>query len=41
MEYVNVGDVYAESGDPDGLLQKYGLTPQRIVEAVKRVRTRM
>src|SRR4029079_13816944 len=26
MEFVNVGDTYAESGDPDGLLVKYGLT---------------
>lgn len=36
MEFVNVGDVYAESGDPDGLLTKYGLTSENIVEAVRR-----
>ncbi len=35
MAYVNLGDRYAESGDPMGLLQKYGLTPQAIVEAAK------
>jgi transketolase len=37
MAYVNVGDTYAESGDPDGLLEKYGLTSGRIVEAVRSV----
>ena len=37
MEFVDIGDTcYAESGDPDGLLQKYGLTPEKIVDAVKR-----
>lgn len=40
MEFVNVGDVYAESGDPDGLLEKYGLTAQKVVEAVNRARAR-
>ena len=35
IAYVNVGDRYAESGDPMGLLQKYGLTPQAIVDAAK------
>ncbi len=38
MAYVNLGDCFAESGDPDGLLVKYGLTPQAIVEAVRKVR---
>lgn len=37
VEYVNVGDCYAESGDPDGLLEKYGLTPDKIVEAARTV----
>jgi transketolase len=32
---VDVGDTYAESGDPDGLLKKYGLTADSIVKAVK------
>jgi len=37
MAYVNLGDRYAESGDPEGLLEKYGLTSSAIVEAVRRV----
>ena len=37
MAYVNTGDCYAESGDPDGLLEKYGLTSQAIVKAVQSV----
>jgi transketolase len=40
MEYVNVGDTYGESGDPMGLLEKYGLTAEAIVGAVKKVRSR-
>ena len=40
MEFVNVGDVYAESGDAAGLLEKYGLTSQAVVDAVKRVKQR-
>ncbi len=36
VECVDVGDRYAESGDPQGLLEKYGLTPQTIADAVKR-----
>lgn len=40
MESVDVGDTYAESGDPMGLLQKYGLTAEKIVEAVKKVHSR-
>lgn len=35
MRFVNVGDQYAESGDPDGLLEKYGLTSAAIVKAVQ------
>jgi transketolase len=35
MAFVNVGDCYAESGDPQGLLEKYGLTPAAVVEAVR------
>jgi transketolase len=37
MGFVNLGDVYAESGDPDGLLEKYGLTSAAIVEAARKV----
>ncbi|WP_010585668.1 transketolase family protein [Schlesneria paludicola] len=40
MEFVNVGDCYAESGDPDGLLRKFGLTAEAIIAAVTKVRSR-
>ena len=40
MEFVNLGDRYAESGDPHGLLQKYGLTAEAVVAAVEKVRSR-
>jgi transketolase len=40
MGYVNVGECYAESGDPMGLLEKYGLTAEKIVATVKAVRSR-
>jgi transketolase len=35
MGYVNVGDQYAESGDPQGLLDKYGLTADHVAEVVR------
>lgn len=37
MEFVAIQDTYAESGKPEELLQKYGLTASHIVEAAKRV----
>lgn len=40
VEFVNIGDRYAESGDPQGLIDKYGLTPAAIVSAAKRARQR-
>lgn len=40
VEFVDVGDTFAESGDPDGLLQKYGLTPERIVAAAQKAVSR-
>lgn len=40
IEFVNIGDVYAESGDPEGLLEKYGLTAEKIVAAVERALSR-
>lgn len=40
LEFVNVGDTYAESGDPDGLLEKYGLTAENVVAAVRRAISR-
>lgn len=35
MAFVNTGDCYAESGDSQGLLEKYGLTPDAVVQAVR------
>ena len=40
IECVDLGDQYAESGDPYGLLQKYGLTPERIVDAAQKAVSR-
>jgi transketolase len=40
VEYVNLGDRYAESGKPDDLLQKYGMTAKAIVAAADRVLAR-
>ena len=37
MEFVAVQDTYAESGTPDELMEKYGLTAPHIVKAVRRV----
>ncbi len=37
MEFVAIQDTYAESGKPDELLAKYGLTARNIVEAARRV----
>ena len=31
VEYVNLGDRYAESGKPDDLLEKYGMTAKNVV----------
>ncbi len=35
MRFVNLGDTFAESGTPEGLLQKYGLTADAIVKAAR------
>jgi transketolase len=35
MEFVNLGDRYALSGKAEELLQRYGLTAERIEESVK------
>ncbi|GIX04817.1 MAG: transketolase [Planctomycetaceae bacterium] len=40
VEFVNLGDTYAESGDPAGLLQKYGLTAEAVVTAAQRAHSR-
>lgn len=39
MRFVNLGDRYAESGDPDGLLRKYGLTAEAVAAAVREVKS--
>jgi transketolase len=36
IEFVNMGNRYAESGTPDELMEKYGLTTKDIVAAAKR-----
>src|SRR5690606_26740287 len=38
MRFVNVGDTYAESGSAEDLLEHYGLTGERIAEAVRDLR---
>lgn len=40
MGFVNVGDVYAESGDPQGLLDKYGLTSENVAERARQTLAR-
>ncbi|GAB3995455.1 transketolase C-terminal domain-containing protein [Spirosoma daeguense] len=40
LEYVGVHDTFGESGTPDQLMQKYGLTADKIVEQVKKVMAR-
>jgi transketolase len=37
MSFIGINDVYAKSGKPDELLQKYGLTTEAIEQAVKAV----
>jgi transketolase len=40
MEFVGVNNTYAESGTPEGLLEKYGLMAKDITAAVRRVLSR-
>ena len=40
VEYVDLGDRYAESGKPDDLLTKYGMTARNIIAAAERVLAR-
>lgn len=35
MRFVNLGDQFAESGSPDALLKKYGMTWENVVRAAK------
>ncbi|HKJ92235.1 MAG TPA: transketolase C-terminal domain-containing protein [Longimicrobiales bacterium] len=40
MEFVGLDDTYAESGEPEALMRKYGLTADDVVAAVHRVLAR-
>jgi transketolase len=40
MEFVGIENTYAESGSPEALLEKYGLTANRVAEAVRRAISR-
>ncbi|MCY7358688.1 MAG: transketolase family protein [Rudanella sp.] len=40
LEMIGVDDTFGESGTPDQLMQKYGLTSDKIVEAVKKAMAR-
>lgn len=40
IEYVGTNDTFGESGTPDQLLEKYGLTSNHIVEAAERAMSR-
>jgi transketolase len=40
MEFVGVENTYAESGSPEALLEKYGLTSAKVIDAVRRVISR-
>ncbi|MEZ5353205.1 MAG: transketolase C-terminal domain-containing protein [Bryobacteraceae bacterium] len=40
MEFVGIDDTYAESGTPDGLLDKYGLRAGNVADAVRRAHAR-
>jgi transketolase len=35
IRYVNLGDQYGESGSPEALIEKYGLTAAKIAEAAR------
>ncbi len=35
IEYVNLGDTYAESGTPEALFEKYSLTVEHVLAAVE------
>jgi transketolase len=40
MEFVGLHDTYAESGDPQALMEKYGLTWNQVAEAARRAVSR-
>ena len=35
IRYVNLGDQFGESGAPDALLEKFGMTAAKVVEAAQ------
>jgi transketolase len=35
IRYVNLGDLFGESGSPDALIEKYGMTADNVVKAAK------
>ena len=35
IRYVNIGDQFGESGSPDALIEKYGLTAAKVAEAAR------
>ena len=37
MKRIGINDTFGESGKADDLLEKYGLTTKKIVEAIKQV----
>jgi transketolase len=37
IRYVNLGDQFGESGDPEALLEKYGMTAAKVAEAARAV----
>jgi transketolase len=40
VDFVGLDDKYAESGDPEALMRKYGLTANEVIAAVRRVMQR-
>jgi transketolase len=36
MEFVGIENTYAESGPPDAVLKKYGLTAEKVIEAARK-----
>jgi transketolase len=40
MEFVGIHDTYAESGQPEELLDKYGLVARDVIAAIRKVLAR-
>ncbi|MCL5733441.1 MAG: transketolase family protein, partial [Patescibacteria group bacterium] len=41
MEFIGMQDVFGESGAPEALIEKYGMSPKSIKAAVKKVLKRV